>query len=76
MLHFMLLGLPGGFELLIILTMVLLPSIFWLWALIDVVKNEFEPEKNKLVWLLVVALLPFVGSLLYFFIGRAQKRGY
>lgn len=76
MLHFMLLGLPGGFELLIILSMVLFPSIFWLWALIDVVKNEFEPEKNKLVWLLVVALLPFVGSLLYFFIGRAQKRGY
>ncbi len=46
--------------------------ILWLWALIDVLKNEFNGS-NKIVWLLTVVLLPVVGFVLYFIIGRTQK---
>jgi hypothetical protein len=73
MLHSILVGLPGGWELIIILAIIFIPSIFWIWALIDVIKSEFSPQQNKVIWILVVALLPFIGSLLYFFIGRNQK---
>jgi len=45
----------------------------WLWAVIDILKSDFKDGATKLVWLLVVFFLPFLGFLLYVFIGRNQK---
>ena len=61
------LGMIGGFELLIVLFIFLLPVI----ALVSILKNEFTGN-NKIVWVLVVILLPILGSLLYFAIGKNQ----
>jgi len=47
--------------------------IFWLWALIDILKSDFRDSSNKIVWLLVVFFLYGLGALLYYFIGRKQK---
>ncbi|MBW2467538.1 MAG: PLDc_N domain-containing protein [Deltaproteobacteria bacterium] len=47
-------------------------TIFWLWALVDVLSNDFK-NNNKLIWLLTVILVPVVGVALYFLIGRTQK---
>lgn len=52
----------------------LIPFIIVLWALVDILRNEFDPQQNKIIWVLVVVLLPVMGSILYFFIGRSQKR--
>jgi hypothetical protein len=46
-----------------------LPFIF---AFIDILKNEFTGS-NKLIWLLAVLFTPVLGSVLYFFIGTKQK---
>lgn len=46
--------------------------IFWLWVLIDILRSEFTGS-NKIVWLLAVILLPLLGAVLYWFIGREQK---
>ncbi|KAF0219253.1 MAG: hypothetical protein FD174_2339 [Geobacteraceae bacterium] len=46
--------------------------VFWLWALIDILKSEFTGS-NKVVWLLMVMLVPLIGAILYYFIGREQK---
>lgn len=46
--------------------------VFWLWALIDLLRSEFKGS-NKIVWLLTVILLPLLGAVLYWFIGREQK---
>jgi uncharacterized RDD family membrane protein YckC len=64
----------GSTELIIILILFLgiIPFVLWLWALIDILRNEFTGD-NKIIWLLVVILVPFVGFILYFFIGRDQK---
>ncbi|RKQ42526.1 phospholipase D-like protein [Roseivirga pacifica] len=43
-------------------------------ALIDILKSEFHPEQNKIIWVIVVLVAPLIGSILYFFIGRDQKR--
>jgi hypothetical protein len=46
--------------------------VFWLWVLIDILKSEFTGA-NKIAWLLAVILLPLLGAVLYWFIGREQK---
>jgi len=45
----------------------------WIYAIVDVVRSEFKGENDKLIWLLLVILLPFVGTILYFTIGKDQK---
>ncbi len=46
--------------------------ILMIIALVDILKSNFH-GKNKIVWVIVVILLPFLGSILYFIIGRKQK---
>ena len=48
--------------------------IFWAWALFDLLKSDFKDSINKLIWLLVVFFLYAFGALLYFFIGRQQRK--
>lgn len=51
----------------------LLVSIgLWIYCLIDVLKNKFE-KNDKIIWVLVVILLPILGSILYLFIGKSKK---
>ena len=57
----------------IIWLFVLIGSL-WLIAFVDILRNEFKGN-DKLVWLLVVTLVPFIGPICYFFIGRKQKTG-
>jgi len=47
--------------------------ILFLFAVIDVLKNRFETATDKLIWFLVVFLIPVIGPILYFSIGRKQK---
>jgi hypothetical protein len=47
--------------------------LFWLATIIDIVKSEFKRDADKIVWFLFVMILPPLGVLLYFFIGRFQK---
>lgn len=66
-----LLGIVGPWQLVLILVVVgvfLLPII----ALVSILRNEFTGS-NKLIWILVVLLLPFLGAILYFIIGNGQK---
>ncbi len=67
-------GIFGGMGLIMILLIfgfiILLPLI----ALIDIVRNDFDGN-NKLLWVLIVIFLPFLGSVLYFLIGRDQRSG-
>lgn len=51
----------------------ILPFIIVVIALVDIIRNEFNQSHNKLVWIIVVILLPIIGSVLYYFIGRKQK---
>jgi len=52
----------------------ILVIVFTLLALIDILKSDFKESVNKIVWVLVVIFLPLLGAILYFIIGRAQKR--
>jgi len=56
------------FQLLIVVLILLLPLI----ALIDILKHDFNGY-DKLIWVLIVILLPILGAILYFLIGSSKK---
>lgn len=60
-------------HLIIVFIFILLPSIFWIIALIDILKSDFRDTNGKIIWALVVIFLPIIGSILYFLIGKSQK---
>ena len=45
---------------------------FWLWMLVHAITNKGLSDGEKIAWVLVVLLLPFIGSVIYFFIGRPK----
>ncbi|CAM3826308.1 PLDc N-terminal domain-containing protein [Flavobacterium cucumis] len=45
---------------------------FWLFCVIDVLRNSFNGN-DKLVWVLVLLFVPILGPLLYFFIGKKKN---
>lgn len=53
--------------------LMLLPSILWIIALIDILKSDFKDTNGKIIWVLLVIFLPIIGSILYFAIGKSQK---
>ena len=48
-------------------------SIFWLWMLIECIMNPVLTTGAKIVWLLVIIFLHFIGALLYFFLARGNR---
>ena len=60
-------------HLIIVFIFILLPSVFWIIALIDILKSDFRDTNGKIIWVLVVIFLPVIGSILYFLIGKSQK---
>jgi hypothetical protein len=62
----------GGIELMLI-SLMLLPMLVSLWALVDAIRSDFTKDINKLIWILVIICVPFVGAVLYFVLSRKQK---
>lgn len=48
-------------------------TLIWVLALIEIVRSEFQSKDERLIWLLIVILLPFIGTILYFAMGRKQR---
>ena len=60
---------------LLILFLIGLPLfIFWVWTLIDSLKNEPSEGNDKVIWILVIVLAGWVGSLIYFFVRRPKRK--
>jgi len=62
------LGIIGPWQLILILCVFLIPII----ALIDILRSDFKGNE-KLIWVLVVLFTSFIGTILYFLIGRNQR---
>ena len=58
----------GPWQIILILVVMLLPVL----ALISILKNNFK-NNDKIIWVLVVLFLPFLGTLLYFIMGRPKR---
>jgi Phospholipase_D-nuclease N-terminal len=53
--------------------LILAASIFWAWMLVDVLTNRRLYGTDKLVWVVMVIFLSYLGAALYFMIGREQR---
>jgi len=69
----------GGGEIILILALLgplaLLSMVFWIWMLIHAIQNKGLDDTEKIVWVIVIALLHFLGALIYFFVGRPKATG-
>ena len=65
----------GFFSFLIAAAISLCCFIFWVWMLIHAITNKGLSDGEKVVWVLVIIFLPFLGSIIYFFIGRPKGVG-
>lgn len=46
---------------------------FWLWMLVDCIKNESDQGNTKIIWVLVIVLLGILGAFLYLVARRPQR---
>ncbi|MEI6305416.1 MAG: PLDc N-terminal domain-containing protein [Deltaproteobacteria bacterium] len=58
------------------IALIALPSVIWLYALADVITNEFQYVTEKILWLIVLCFFPPLGTILYLLIGRNQRITY
>ncbi|MBL9218888.1 MAG: PLDc_N domain-containing protein [Opitutaceae bacterium] len=49
----------------------LLCLVLWIVALVDCLRGS---NPNRIDWVIVIILLPFLGSILYFLIGKSAGR--
>ncbi len=50
----------------------ILVLVAWIWSLVDIINHEFTGN-NKLLWILIVILMPVVGTILYFLLGKKNQ---
>ena len=48
--------------------------VFWLRTLIDCLNNETPENNTKLIWILVIVLLGWLGALIYILVRRPQRK--
>jgi len=63
---------PIGTFQVIILFVALLSFVLFFLAFISAVSNKFK-DNDKLMWMLVILLVPFFGPIVYFTIGRKGR---
>lgn len=65
-------GIIGLFLLLCAAIFTILVFIFWILMLVNAITNSRLNGTEKIVWVLVIIFLHFVGALIYFLVGRKQ----
>ena len=51
----------------------LIELILVVYALMDIFKNSSFSQSTKLLWFIIILLIPILGSLLYLFWGRTKN---
>ena len=51
----------------------ILATIFWIWMLIDCLKNEPSVGNDKIIWALVIIFLNGIGALIYYLVRRPER---
>lgn len=46
--------------------------ILFIIALIDVIRREFPNPNDKILWIILILLLSWIGPILYFIIGKKK----
>lgn len=72
-------GLCGGWLMVMLLSLFLLPIalalfVFWIWMLVEAIQNKGLSEGEKIAWVLVIVFTHWLGALLYLLIGHPKRK--
>ncbi len=62
--------------LLMFIAVIALPSVVWLYALADAIRNDFQYVSTKIIWIVALCSFPPLGTVLYYLVGRNQRTTY
>ena len=48
--------------------------LFWLWMMSDCLKRDFKKDYEKVVWVLVMIFLHFLGAVIYYFVVKGGDK--
>jgi hypothetical protein len=59
---------------LLVLSVLLGFGVFWVWSLVDAIRADDSAFRagSKVVWVVVIAVTGFIGSLVYLAVGRPR----
>lgn len=43
------------------------------FTIYDVIKSNFANQNDKIIWVIIVVLVPLVGAVLWFLLGRSKR---
>lgn len=56
------------------LLVIFLGIAFWIYMIIDCALRKFKTEEQKIIWLIVVCLLGFLGAIVYYYVHGKDPR--
>lgn len=59
---------------LFIIVLAIFLTIFWVLMIIDIAKRKFKNENDKIVWILIVILLSWLGAIIYYFVVKRSNK--
>lgn len=66
-------GSLGYSELLVLLLLIFLCLGFWIWMLLDCIRHEPAEGNERMIWVVVISLLGWLGAMIYFFVRRPVR---
>jgi len=69
---YFLLSMPGSSEWILIIFGIFLLA-FQIWAIVDIIKSDFKQPDNKLLWIILIVIMPLIGSVIYYYMRDGQK---
>lgn len=52
----------------------ILALIFWILMLIDCVNRKFKKSDEKIIWIIVIALVGIIGAIIYYFVVKRKAK--
>lgn len=62
----------GGGMMLVFAIIGIAVLAFWIWALIDAIKNPRLTDNERIIWIIVILLTSWLGALIYLIVGRKK----
>ncbi|MGE5734643.1 MAG: PLDc N-terminal domain-containing protein [Acidobacteriota bacterium] len=45
---------------------------FWIWMLVHAITNKGLSDTERIIWVIVIIFVHFLGALIYFFVARPK----
>ncbi|MEK6933277.1 MAG: PLDc N-terminal domain-containing protein [Nanoarchaeota archaeon] len=61
---------------LITVIILILLLAFWIWMIIDCAKRNFKNNTEKIIWIVIIGVIGWIGALVYYIVIKAiNKKG-